>query len=115
MIRALLMIGLLAPATASAQTSPFFVDGMPPVVGAEPMIVEVLAEPGLCPVHPVAAPQPCAQVVLPNGNIQNSFIDGFPHTQGPARLHVERLTYDWSQNLLSHPVVADFRVIKRLN
>ena len=119
MIRAMLMIGLLAPAlipaTAYAESPPIIASGLPPVISAEPMVVHVLAEPGLCPVHPLAAPQPCARVILPDGSRQSSFIEGFSHDHGPALLRVDRLTYDWSQNTLSHPVVPGFRLVQRLN
>lgn len=119
MLRFLVLISLFVPNSVRADTPQYsFTDGLPPVIRAEPMVVNVLAEPGACFVHSLAAPQPCAQVVLPDGTVQSSFIDGFAVSDisgGPARLYVSRLTYDWSQNTLSHPVVPGFALIERLN
>ncbi len=110
-----LIAALLAPSVALSQS---FLDtvnaGLPPVIAETPMSVEVLAEPGACMVHPLMPPSACARVRMPDGSLQDHFIEGFDE-EGPARLHVNRLTYDWSQNTLSHPVVPGFSLIERLD
>ncbi|MEX3014848.1 hypothetical protein [Gymnodinialimonas hymeniacidonis] len=110
-----LIAALVASGPALANTYlDTIVDGLPPVVAETPMVVEVLAEPGGCMVHPLADLAECYRVRMPDGSTQDHFIEGFDGN-GPARLHVNRLTYDWSQNTLSHPVVPGFSLIERLD
>ncbi len=111
----LLIAALLVPGGASAiDVFSTIEQGAPPVATSTPMIVDVLAEPGSCWVHPLADPVACYQVRMPEGSVEHHFIDGFTGA-GPARLHVNRLTYDWTQLTASHPVVPGLELIERLD